>query len=224
MGHTRGITLAILVFTLTTFVQNETPTVKVEVASALVWGENSPLGAVSSSVLDPLTGNPIHKLSYAGIEVSSRAGFESVGMGTVGELLNFTTTIVNNTASDLLVRQAGASVDGHLALPLSVVPTTKGLNKRQREQVWELGKMYCFLGGFLSRESFFSANASSKVFKVSPSTALTVSFVTRDPRNYSFRCSVEGCYPTGTMRFYVTVNTRDYVFVWPGRSAVYCGK
>ena len=218
------MTLAILVFTLITFAQNETPTVKVEVTGALVWGDDSPIGSVSSSMRDPLTGNTIHKLSYAGIEVSSRAGFESLGSGRAGELLNFTSTIVNNTETDLSVRQAGASVDGHAALPLSVVPSMKGLNKREREQVWELGKMYCFLGGFLSRENFFSANASSKVFKVAPNSALTVSFVTKDPRNYSLLCSIGGCYPKGTMRFYVTVNTRDYVFIWPGRSVIYCGK
>jgi hypothetical protein len=53
---------------------------------------------------------------------------------------------------------------------------------------------------------------------------LTISFVMQDPRNYPFRCSMEGCYPTGTMRFHVTVNATDYVFVWPGRSSVNCGK
>jgi hypothetical protein len=224
MRRTGAVTFAVVVFTLLTFAQDETATVRVEVASALVWGEDSPMGAVSSSILDPLTGNAIHKLSYAGVEVGSRSGFENIRPGAVGELLNFTTTIANNTASDLQVRQAGASVDGRVALPLSVVLTTKGLNKRQREQVWEVRKMNCFLGGFLSHENFFSSDASAKVFKVAPKTALTVSFVTKDPRNYPFRCSRDGCYPTGTMRFHITVNTRDYVFVWPGHSAVNCGK
>jgi hypothetical protein len=59
---------------------------------------------------------------------------------------------------------------------------------------------------------------------VTPKTALTVSFVTKDPRNYSVRCSVEGCYPTGTMRYSVTINTTDFVFIWAGRAAAYCGK
>ena len=90
--------------------------------------------------------------------------------------------------------------------------------------MWELTKMSCFSSGFLSNENFFSPGASPKVFIVAPKTALTVSFVTKDPRNYPFRCSMEGCYPTGTMRFYVTVNATDYVFVWPGRSSVNCGK
>ncbi len=26
------------------------------------------------------------------------------------------------------------------------------------------------------------------------------------------------------MRYYLNVRNQDYVFVWPGRSAVYCGK
>lgn len=140
-----------------------------------------------------------------------------ISLGTAGELLNFTTTIVNNTESELSVHQGCASVDGHVALPLSVVLTNKGLSKRERKQVWELARMYCFWSGFLTSQNFFSANASSRVFTVSPKTALTVSFITKDPRNYSVRCSVEGCYPTGTIRFSVTVNTTDFVFIWPGR-------
>jgi len=140
--------------------------------------------------------------------------------GAAGELLNFTTTIVNNTDSDLSVHHGGARVDGHTAFPLPVVVTNKGLNKRDRKQVWELWKMSCFSSGFLSNEKFLSPSASSRVFTVAPKTALTVSFVARDPRSYPFLCSVEGCYPTGTSRFYVTVNTTDYVFVWTGRSSV----
>jgi hypothetical protein len=108
--------------------------------------------------------------------------------------------------------------------PACLRALNKGLKKRERKQVWELRKMSCFSSGFLSNENFFSPGALSKVFTVAPKTALTVSFVTKDPRNYPFRCSMEGCYPNATMRFYVTVNTTDYVFVWPGRSSVNCGK
>jgi hypothetical protein len=189
-----------------------------------VWGEDNRSGVVSSSTRDPVTGNAIHKLNHAGIEVSSRAGFESAGSGQAGELLSFTTTIVNTTESELLVRQGGASVDGHVALPLSVVLTKKGLSKKDRKQVWELPRMHCFSNGFLPNEEFFSPNASSKVFTVTPKRALTVSFVTKDPHYYSVLCSVEGCYPKGTMRFSVTVNTTDFVFTWPGRAMVYCGR
>ena len=197
---------------------------KTETASAFVWGEDNFQGAVSSSVRDPLTGNAIHKLKHGGVEVSSRAGFERVDAGKAGELLSFTTTIVNNTESELLVGQGGASVDGRVALPLSLVLTTKGLRKKQRNQVWELTDMNCFSSGFLPNEAFLSPNPSSKSFKVSPKRALTVSFVIKDPRYYSVLCTVEGCYPKGTIRFFVTVNTTDFVFIWPGRAMVYCGK
>jgi hypothetical protein len=224
MRCTLAVTLAVLAFTLLTFAQNDLPIFRAEAASAFVWGEDDPSGAVSSSIRDPVTGNAIHKLSHAGIEVSSRAGFESIGLGEAGELLSFTTTIVNNTDSELSVRQGGASVDGHLALPLSIVLTKKGIGKKESKQAWELARMYCFSSGFFPDHNFFSPTASSKDFAVPPKAALTVSFVTKDPRNYSVGCSVEGCYPKGTIRFSVTVNTTDFVFVWPGRAVVYCGR
>jgi hypothetical protein len=224
MRRTLAVSFCLLAFAFPTSAQNDLPTFTVEVASAIVWGEDNHSGAVSSSIRDPVTGNAIHKLSYAGIEVGSRMGYESIGLGKAGELLNFTTTIVNNTKSELSVRTGGASVDGHVALPLSIVPTNKGLSKSKRKQVCEIARMYCFSSGALPNQNFFSTNASAKAFNVTPKTALTVSFVTKDPRNYSMRCSVEGCYPTGTMRFSVTVNTTDFVFTWPGRAAVYCGK
>src|SRR5215472_8221840 len=149
--------------------------------------------------------------------------FEPVGSGMAGSLLNFTVTIANNTRSEVVVRRAGASVDGHKALALSIVPATKSIKKRDRRHVWELGKMYCSVNGFLARKNFFSVDNLSEAFIIAADSALTASFVAKDPRSYSLRCSLEGCYPTGMMRFYVTVDGTDYVFVWPGRSMVYCG-
>jgi hypothetical protein len=130
---------------------------------------------------------------------------------------------VNSTRSEVVVSRAGASVDGHKALALSIVPGMKGIKKRDRRHVWELGKMYCSVNGFLARKDFFSIDNASETFTIAADSSLTASFVAKDPRSYSLRCSVEGCYPTGTMRIYVTVNATDYVFVWPGRSMVYCG-
>lgn len=221
-----GLTLAVLVFTLGAFGQNDGATFKTEVRSAFVWGEDSPEGAVSSTVQDPLTGNVIPRLSYSGIEVSSRMGFERAGLGQNGSFLNYTTTIVNNTDSTIPVRYGGISVDGHPASPLTVL-TDKHVNKkkaRAKSDAVELSEMNCFTSGFLSSENFFSANTSSQTLSVLPGTALTVSSVIRDPRSYSLRCSIEGCYPTGTIRYYVKVNGLDYVFLLPGRSATYCGK
>jgi hypothetical protein len=221
-----GLTLTVLVFTLSFFGQNDGATFKAEVRSAFVWGEDSPEGAVSSTIRDPLTGNVIPRLSYAGIDVSSRMGFERTGPGQNGSFLNYTTTIVNGTDSTISVRYGGISVDGHPASPLTVL-TDKQLNKkkaRAKSDAVEFSEMNCFTSGFLSSENLFSANFSSQTLSVLPGAALTVSAVIRDLRSYSLRCSTEGCYPTGTIRYYVKVNSLDYVFVRPGRSATNCGK
>lgn len=226
----RACTFVLTIFGMAPYVLSQTspPTFKSEVMSAFVWGEDSPTGAMSSSIQDPLSGNAAHKLSYGGIEVSSRMGFERVGAEEVGTFLNYTTTIVNTTNSEVSVRYGGISVDGHAAsLPWIVAPGGK-ISKKERkskQDVVGLSEMHCFTSGFLSRDNVFSASSSSEVFNVAPGAASTVSSVIRDPRRYhSLLCSVEGCYPTGTIRYYVTVNSQDYVFVWPGRSAVYCGK
>jgi hypothetical protein len=224
MRRTLAVTLAIFLSTFPTLAQDDLTTFRAEAASAFVWGEDNRPGTVPSSVQDPVTGNVIHKLNHAGIEVSSRAGFEKVRSGEAGELLSFTTTIVNSTESTISVRQGAASVDGRVALPLSVVRTMKGLSRKERKEVWELPKMNCFSSGFLSNNTSLYANTSSQVFAVVPKQALTVSFVTKDPRYYSVLCSVEGCYPKGTIRFSVTVNTTDFVFVWPGRAMIDCGR
>jgi len=224
MQNIPAITLAVLAFTFLTFAQDDLATFRAEAASAFVWGEDTPSGAVSSSFRDPVTGIATFRLRHAGIEVSSRAGFERIGMEKAGEVLIFTTTVVNNTESGLSVRQGVASVDGHVALPLSIVATKKGLNRKARKEAWELSSLNCFSSGFFPSHDFFSSNPSLKVLTLTPNTALTVSFVTKDPRNYSLLCSVDGCYPKGAIRFSVTVNSTDFVFVWPGRALAYCGR
>jgi hypothetical protein len=163
--------LAAFPFTPSVFGQDGVPIIKAEVMSAFVWGEDSTSGAVSSTIQDPLTGNAIHTLSYAGIEVSSWIGFERVSATEVGIFLNYTTTVVNSTDSPLSVRYGAISVDGHAASPLWVVPAGKKLNKKERKSkpdVVELGKIHCFTGGFLSSDNFFSANASSQVLPSPP--------------------------------------------------------
>jgi len=213
-----------LMLTMKAFAQNENPAFKVSARSALVWDESLPDNSTSSKILDPLTGREIHKLSQDGIEVSSRMGYEGVGRGRAGKLVNYTTTVANNTNSDLTVRYGAASVDGHAALPLRVAYTKKGLPKRVRQEVWELSRMHCFRTGFASTENYFSADAPSKSFIVRPQTAMTISAVTKDPRSYPSRCSIEGCQMTGAFRYYINVGGKDYVFVWSGPAIVYCGE
>ncbi len=224
MRCTFAVILVALALTLSARSQDPIPLFKTESASAFVWGEDSGESAASSSIRDPATGNAIRKLNHEGIEVSSQAGFERANPERTGELLSLTTTIVNNTDSELSVRQGRASIDGHLVAPLPVVLTKKGLKRKERNQFSELTKMNCFTSGFLVSKDLLPSSASSTVLTVAPKSALTVSFVTKDPRYNSVLCSADGCYPKGTVRFSVTVNATDFVFIWRGRDMVYCGK
>jgi hypothetical protein len=151
-------------------------------------------------------------------------GYERVGSGGAGKLLNYTTTIANHTDASATVEHGGASVDGHVAMPLRVVPTSKNIRKRDRQNTWELNTMHCFKTGFASIEHYFSEETQTMSFTVPPQTAMTISAVVKDPRTHSVLCSVDGCQITGTIRYYITVNGKDYVFVWPGESIVYCGR
>jgi hypothetical protein len=81
MRRTLAVMIAVLALTLLMCAHNEPPTFTAKAGSAFVWGEDNRSAAVPLSIRDPVTGNTIHKLSYAGIEVSSRAGYEWVGLG-----------------------------------------------------------------------------------------------------------------------------------------------
>ena len=216
------LTVACLLLTLSTSAQDNIPTFKTETRSSLVWDEAVLNDDAISTIRDPLTGNEIHKLSYGGIEVSSRLGYERVSPETAGKLLNYMTTIANNTDADVSVRYGGASVDGRIASPLPVAPTTSGLSKNERKDLWDMGKMHCFRTNFASSDQLFSATQSGQTFTVHAKSAATISFVTLDPRNYSALCSIDGYHLKGTVRYYITVDRRDFVFVWPGRSIVDC--
>jgi hypothetical protein len=208
---------------LSAYGQSE-PTFRANARSAIVWDNDSPDNTSSFIIWDPLTGREMHRLSSGGVEVTSLVGYERVSLSKAGKLLNYTTTITNNTESELSVQYGGASVDGHTALPLWVALARKGLKKSDRKKVWELGKMYCFRTGFFSNDNFFAGQTPSTIFIVRPRTTVTISFVALDPRHSSMLCSVDGCHITGTLRYYITVNRKDYVFVWPGSSVVYCGE
>ena len=216
------VVLAFLLLTLSPSAQNTIPIFQVETKSALVWDETL-LERTASSVRDPLSGNEIHRLSDDGIEVSSRLGYERVSPNKEDKLINYTTTIANNTDSDASVQYGGVSVDGQIALPLRVAADNKGLNKHDRRDTWDLTKMHCFQTGFATSERVFSSSATTQIVTLRPRTSITISFVTKDPRTSAVLCSMDGCHLQGKVRYYVTVNRRDYVFVWSGSSVVYCG-
>ena len=204
--------------------QDNVPNFKTGATGAFVWGEDNLTGAVSGSIQDPLTGNEIRKISYGGIEVSSSARFELAGLGQSGELVSFTTTLVNSTNSDLFVSHAGARVDGYIALPFPVDLIAQRFSKTHRSKDRELSGLSCLTGGVPASEPLSSPKALPEIIVANPGKSVTISFITKDPRNYSIICSVEGCYPKGATRFFVTVNSTDFVFVWPGRTMAYCGK
>jgi hypothetical protein len=222
--HALAVALGILTFTLVVGAQDNPPIFKAEATSAFVWGEDNFAGAVSSSIQDPLTGNEIRRISRGGIEVSSQARFELAGLGQSGELVSFATTIVNGTNSELSVVQAEASVDGYIALPFPVGLTAKEFSNRGHNQARAIASLNCLTGGLDSRELLSYSKAPSGTIIVYPGKSLTISFVTRDPRNYSVLCSIEGCYPKGAIRFIVTVESTDFVFVWAGRDMAHCAK
>ena len=224
MTKTYLIALACSALTLGAFAQNDAPAFKVTTTSAYIWGDTSAHGATSSLIEDPRTGDSVHRLSHAGIEVSSRIGYERISSHQEGKLLYYTTSIANTTNSDISVEYGGTSIDGRIALPISLALTAEGLKRRERKDVLLLSNLHCFKSGFASTENFFSASTLSKVFTVRPQTSITVSSVSKDPRSSPLLCSMDGCHVTGTIRYYITVNRKDYVFVWPGRDAVYCGE
>jgi hypothetical protein len=207
------------------FAQEEAPTFKMEVRSAFVWGEDVPGGAVSWTAQDPLTGVGILKLRYAGVEVSSRMGFEKIRSEQVQEFIAYTTTIANSTNTTLSVEYVGMTVDGHTVPPLSIASKASD-RKRPKNQpnIVEIEKLYCFRSGFLSDTSFLPATGQPSGLTVAPQHSLTVSSVIRDPRHYPILCSTEGCLPKGTIRYGIRVGSHDFVFIWPGRSIANCGK
>lgn len=222
----RVILLAFLSFVLHgLFAQNDVDTFKVDVRNAFVWGDDTPGGAKSWSIKDPLTRTDIFKLSHGGVEVSSRMGFEKLYPQEPVELIAFTTTIANNTQAKLSVEAGGISVDGHL-VPLLFVDSRKSPKSKfnNRTEIVDSGNLYCFTSGFLSSENFFSRVGPQRTLLVDPRESLAVSSVIRDPRPYSMLCSVDGCFPKGSIRYAIRVGGHEYLFIWPGRSIHNCGK
>jgi hypothetical protein len=202
------------------------PKFTVDVNSAFVWGNDTLHGAVSSIIQDPLTGRSLFRLSHSGVNVTSRMGFERVGDGRAGEFLEYATTVVNNTNESITVQYGGIIVDGYAATPpILVAEGARAANRARYDpaKIVSFSSLSCFRNGNLATEKVFSAGHLSEVFSVAPGAAFTVSSLVKDPRNYAVRCSIKGCYPTGTIRYYVRIGGHDYVFIWPGTSIAACG-
>jgi hypothetical protein len=222
-----SIATLILLMATQAVAEDATPKFKVDVNSAFVWGSDTPHGAVSSIIQDPLTGRFLFKLSRGGVNVTSRMGFERVGAGRAGEFLEYATTVVNNTNESITVQYGGIIVDGYAATPPTLVADGARAANRARDDPAKIiasSSLACFRNGNLRPEKVFSAGHLSEVLAVAPGAAFTVSSLVKDPRNYAVRCSIKGCYPTGTIRYYVRIGGHDYVFIWPGTSIADCGR
>lgn len=213
-----------LALAITAFGQSEVATFRSEIRNTFIWGEDAPGGAESSTIKDPLTGSEILKLKHAGVEVSSRMGFQKPD-AQVGELIAYTTTIVNETSATLSVQNGGVTIDGCIVPQLTAVTSHEHLKRQlqKRTDAIDTGRLSCFSKGFLAKDNFFPQFDGAVTLIVQPHTLLTVSSVIKDPRHYSILCSLDGCFPKGMIRYSIRVGSHDYVFKWPGASLVNCG-
>jgi len=216
-----------LLFSFRALAQADVPTFKAEVRSTFIWGEDSPMGAISSTIKDPLTGSETLKLKHQDVELNSRMGFEKLRPEDVTEFIAYSTTIINNTPTELTVEQGSISVDSHLVKPLSVDSSIKGVKKKhspENADVIDVRKLECFNSGNLSSDTFFLQQQPASSVIVEPQRSLTVSGVIRYPRHYPLLCSADGCFPKGTIRYSIRVGGHEYIFSWNGRTITNCGR
>jgi hypothetical protein len=216
-----------LILSLRANSQADVPKFAVEVRHTFVWGEDAPAGAVSSQIRDPLTGAELRRLKHTGVEVTSRIGFEKLHHEDVSEFIVYSSTIINNTDTELAIESGGIAVDGRLVLPLSVdsnVRAAKQRHSKSGKDAVDIRHLHCFGSGYLSGENFLSQQGNPSTMLVGPQRSLTVSGIIKDPRYYPLLCSVGGCFPKGTIRYSIRVGGHEYMFSWNGGSIVNCGK
>jgi len=217
----------VLTFTLRASSQADVPKFAVEVRHTFVWGEDAPAGAISSEIRDPLTGAELRRLKHTGVEVTSRIGFEKLHGEDVAEFIAYSSTIINNTETELAIEPGGIGIDGRLVSPLSVnsnIRTEKQRHSKSGKDFVDIRNLHCFGSGYLSTENFFSTQGTPSPILVRPQSTLTVSGIIKDPRFYPLLCSVRGCFPKGTIRYSIRVASHEYMFSWNGDSIVNCGQ
>jgi hypothetical protein len=212
----------------------DVPTFKTESESAFVWGEDRRDGAESSTVTDPLTGNKMYKLTFRGIEVSTRIGWQKYSEFEGPYMLASTTTVTNSTDDQISVRYGGTNINGHVAALVFSSSNKKLYPRKERQFVWEISKMKCFTTGYLSSERMFnevndesgvqrtSPSLSSVEVAIAPKRGVSLSSVVLFPETRTV-CS-DGCYPEViSIRQWVRVRGKDFVFVWPNLPP-FCGE
>jgi len=226
MGQFVILWLVALLLPSPNFAQESTPTFRAEAESAFVWGKDAPHGAVSSIAHDPLTGRALHKLSYNGLEVSSRLGYEaqwladSKWLAKPYDVIISVTTVTNNVNAPVSLVYGGASADGR-EISLIGDKSSKQLPHLGRK-TWK--ELLCVQNGsvpsdimILRNEQNRSQNNASvsvsRRWNVEPGTATTVSALT----------AIQQPNRTIEYRYFVRVNNKDFVFPWRMDEAQLCG-
>jgi len=152
-------------------------------------------------------------------------GFEKLD-GQAGCLIAYTTTIVNNTPANLVVRDGGATIDGRVVTQPTVISGHEHLDRQLRKRIdaIEISCLPCFTNGFLAHDNFFPQSNRAQELIVQSHSWSTVSSVIRDPRYSPLFCSRKGCFPKGTIRHSIHVGSHEYIFKWQGQSLMNCGK
>lgn len=210
------------------------PTFKAETESAFVWGQDKVNGAVSSEIVDPLTGNPIHRLNHQGIEVSSRVATDSlISWGEHFGFIVTEVTLVNNSDDAVTIKYGDSSLNGN---PIPLIPLARSLKampKEEKKGLYEVDKFACFRSGKFPSDSLFGEHISPSNWivekTVQPHQGTALSFIVLPPRNTV--CSETGaklCHNVfdlsgAKLRQYFRVGAKDYVFVWDGPEMKTCG-
>lgn len=213
----------------------DVPTFKVETESAFVWGQDRVNGAVSSEIVDPLTGNSIHKLKHQGIEVGTQIAKDS--LASWGERFGFIVTevyLVNNTDHEVAIEYGGSSYDGNPAPLVSLVRSLKETPKAERKDLYEVSKFSCFRSGEFPTAPLFGEHVpkSNRIVSktVQPHLGTAISSIVFGPNHTacSSETGVKQChniydFASGKFRQYFRVGGKDYVFVWDGAGIKTCG-
>lgn len=217
----------VLILTLRAISQGNAPRYTVEVRNMFVWGEDAPAGAISSVIRDPLTRAELRRLRHNELEITSQMGFEKLHPEDAAEFIVFSSTIVNNTTTELAIEPGGVAIDGRLVSLLAVNSSIKGMKQRHSngsKGVVDIRSLHCFGSGFLSTKDFFPPPGVPSPMLVAPQSSFTVSAIVKDPRYYPMLCSVRGCFPKGTIRYSIRVGGHEYLFSWNGDSLANCGR
>lgn len=215
--------------------QESTPAFRTEAESAFVWGQDAPHGAVSSIAQDPLTGRILHKLSYNGVEVSSRLGYEgewladSKWLDHPYDVVISVTTVVNDTSAPVSVFYGGATADGHEVIVIGE-KSSKQVPYLARKSWHELS---CIQNGSVPSEVVILSGEQGEVVILAGEQGRSQRGISHSTdhwnvqpgssRDASAVTAIQRPNRAAEYRYFVRVNNKDFVFPWRMVEAQLCG-